>query len=309
MKIILITGFLGAGKTRFIKTLVEKTTKSIVVLENEFGDLNLDSGYLKNNIKNDQDDIKVWELTNGCICCSTNLDFTHSILTIANTINPEFLIIEPSGVAKVKNIMEKIKAISYERIELGLPILIIDSKNLDNILNNYSEYLDDELKYNGLVAVSKSESMTDQQFLKIKSELNINNKSVFPLAHYSKWEDDIWEYIFNTSGTIEKIGNELSLRLKVNKNKIEKKLDQYTIENIQINSLDKLSYLLLYLMSKRLGNIERVKGYLTIKNNNYKFDLVGTNYEITGSEETFGNNVVIIGTDLKKDKLKTLFID
>ena len=62
---------------------------------------------LKNN-NNNQDDIKVWELTNGCICCSTNLDFTHSILTIANTINPEFLIIEPSGVAKIKNIIEKI---------------------------------------------------------------------------------------------------------------------------------------------------------------------------------------------------------
>ena len=109
MKIILITGFLGAGKTQFIKTLVEKTTKSIVILENEFGDLNLDGEYLKSN--NTQDDIKVWELTNGCICCSTNLDFTHSILTIANTINPEFLIIEPSGVAKIKNIIEKIKTI------------------------------------------------------------------------------------------------------------------------------------------------------------------------------------------------------
>ena len=145
--------------------------------------------------------------------------------------------------------------------------------------------------------------------LEIKNILNVDNKSVFPLIHYSKWENDIWEYIFNTSGTIENIGNELSIRLKVNKNKIEKKLDQYTIENIQINSLDKLSYLLLYLMSKRLGNIERVKGYLTIKNNSYKFDLVGTNYEITGSKEAFGNNVVIIGTDLKKDKLKTLFID
>ena len=167
MKIILITGFLGAGKTRFIKTLVEKTTKSIVILENEFGDLNLDGEYLKNN-NNNQDDIKVWELTNGCICCSTNLDFTHSILTIANTINPEFLIIEPSGVAKIKNIIKKIKTISYERIELGLPILIVDSKNLDNVLNNYNDYLSDELKYNGLVVVSKSESMTEQEFLEIK---------------------------------------------------------------------------------------------------------------------------------------------
>ena len=182
MKIILITGFLGAGKTQFIKTLVEKTTKSIVILENEFGDLNLDGEYLKSN--NTQDDIKIWELTNGCICCSTNLDFTHSILTIANTINPEFLIIEPSGVAKIKNIIEKIKTISYERIELGLPILIIDSKNLDNVLSNYNDYLSDELKYNGLIVVSKSESITEQEFLEIKNILNVDNKSVFQIRNF-----------------------------------------------------------------------------------------------------------------------------
>ena len=109
MKIILVSGFLGSGKTRFIKSLVEKTDKSIVILENEFGDLNLDSDYLKSDIGDNEDDLKVWELTNGCICCSTNLDFTHSILTIANTLNPDYLIVEPSGVAKINNIIEKIK--------------------------------------------------------------------------------------------------------------------------------------------------------------------------------------------------------
>ena len=145
MKIILVSGFLGSGKTRFIKSLVEKTDKSIVILENEFGDLNLDSDYLKSDIGDNEDDVKVWELTNGCICCSTNLDFTHSILTIANTLNPDYLIVEPSGVAKINNIIEKIKKISYERIELGLPILIIDAKNYENILENYSEYVKEEL--------------------------------------------------------------------------------------------------------------------------------------------------------------------
>ena len=114
MKIILVSGFLGSGKTRFIKSLVEKTDKSIVILENEFGDLNLDSDYLKSDIGDNEDDVKVWELTNGCICCSTNLDFTHSILTIANTLNPDYLIVEPSGVAKINNIIEKIKKISIK---------------------------------------------------------------------------------------------------------------------------------------------------------------------------------------------------
>ena len=178
MKIILVSGFLGSGKTRFIKSLVEKTDKSIVILENEFGDLNLDSDYLKSDIGDNEDDVKVWELTNGCICCSTNLDFTHSILTIANTLNPDYLIVEPSGVAKINNIIEKIKKISYERIELGLPILIIDAKNYENILENYSEYVKEELFYNGIVVVSKSESLDESQFIEIKNVLNINKIAI-----------------------------------------------------------------------------------------------------------------------------------
>ena len=251
MKIILVSGFLGSGKTRFIKFLVENTKKSVVILENEFGDLNLDGEYLKNDLDSKVDDLKVWELTNGCICCSTNLDFTHSILTIANTLNPDYLIVEPSGVAKIRNIIEKIKKISYERIELGLSILIVDAKNYENIIKNYSDYLKDNLVYNGLIVVSKSENLEEEQFIEIKNILSINNDVKFPL--------------------------------------------------------DKLSYILLYLMSKKVGNIERVKGNLTIQDNSYKFDLVGENYEITGSNVSLGNNAVVIGTNLQKDILEKLF--
>ena len=186
MKIILVSGFLGSGKTRFIKSLVEKTNKSIVILENEFGDLNLDGDYLKNDIDDNTEDVKVWELTNGCICCSTNLDFTHSILTIANTLNPDYLIVEPSGVAKINNIIEKIKKISYERIELGLPILIVDAKNYENILKNYSEYVKEELFYNGIVVVSKSENLNENDFLEIKDKLSIKKDIKFPLKHRSE---------------------------------------------------------------------------------------------------------------------------
>ena len=307
MKIILVSGFLGSGKTRFIKFLVENTKKSVVILENEFGDLNLDGEYLKNDLDSKVDDLKVWELTNGCICCSTNLDFTHSILTIANTLNPDFLIVEPSGVAKIRNIIEKIKKISYERIELGLSILIVDAKNYENIIKNYSDYLKDDLVYNGLIVVSKSENLEEEQFIEIKNIPSSNNDVKFPLKHYSEWDKDIWDYIFSTTGVFSDSGNKLSLKFKVEKEKPERKLDQYTIKNIGITSVDKLSYILLYLMSKKVGNIERVKGNLTIQDNSYKFDLVGENYEITGSNVSLGNNAVVIGTNLQKDILEKLF--
>lgn len=307
MKIILVSGFLGSGKTRFIKSLVEKTDKSIVILENEFGDLNLDSDYLKSDIGDNEDDVKVWELTNGCICCSTNLDFTHSILTIANTLNPDYLIVEPSGVAKINNIIKKIKKISYERIELGLPILIIDAKNYKNILENYSEYVKEELFYNGIVVVSKSENLDDSQFLEIKNALKINNDIKFPFKHYSKWDDGIWDYIFSTTGIFLETDNKLTLKFKVNKKQPEKKLEQYTLKNIGVTSLDKLSYTLLYLMSNKVGKVERVKGNLTIQDNNYKFDLVGNNYEITGNNSSLGNNAVVIGINLNKDIIEKLF--
>ena len=97
------------------------------------------------------------------------------------------------------------------------------------------------------------------------------------------------------------------MKFKVNKKQPEKKLEQYTLKNIGVTSLDKLSYTLLYLMSNKVGKVERVKGNLTIQDNNYKFDLVGNNYEITGNNSSLGNNAVVIGINLNKDIIEKLF--
>ena len=93
MKILIISGFLGAGKTTFIKEMSRKIQRDFVVMENEYGETNMDSAFLKG-----QENLNIWELTEGCICCSTKSDFASSILTIANTLDPEYLIVEPTGV-------------------------------------------------------------------------------------------------------------------------------------------------------------------------------------------------------------------
>ena len=97
LKILVISGFLGAGKTTFIKEMVKSTKREYVIFENEFGDVNIDGEILRNNTeemkennqKNGNVELNVWELTSGCACCSTKADFISSLLVIDNTLNPD----------------------------------------------------------------------------------------------------------------------------------------------------------------------------------------------------------------------------
>ena len=123
MKILIISGFLGAGKTTFIKEMVKRCKGEFAILENEYSSLDIDSAKLTDNA--DKSKINIWEMTEGCICCSTKGDFATSVLTIANALDPEYLVVEPSGVGMLGNVIDNIKQIEYERIGLLAPITIV----------------------------------------------------------------------------------------------------------------------------------------------------------------------------------------
>ncbi len=91
MKILVVSGFLGAGKTTFIQELVRRTGRDFAIYENEYGQADIDARRLRQD-----SDLKVWESTENCICCSGKQDFATSVLTISNTIDPEYLIVEPT---------------------------------------------------------------------------------------------------------------------------------------------------------------------------------------------------------------------
>lgn len=134
MKILVVSGFLGAGKTTFIRTLAERTKKDFAVMENEYGAVNVDGDLLEQT-----KDLNIWELTEGCICCSMQKDFATAILTIANTVDPEYLIVEPTGVGMLSKIIENIQKIEYERITLLEPLTILDGTMYDRCMSEFSE--------------------------------------------------------------------------------------------------------------------------------------------------------------------------
>ena len=169
MRILVVSGFLGAGKTTFIKELARRTREDFSVMENEYGQVGIDGQLLaeKEMPESGEEDagkLNIWELTEGCICCSMKSDFASSILTIANTIDPEYLIVEPTGVGMLSNVMNNIRLIQYERISLLSPITILDGNSFDRYCQEFPAIYRDQIASAGCVLVSKMEG-ADRQTL------------------------------------------------------------------------------------------------------------------------------------------------
>ena len=157
MKILVISGFLGAGKTTFIKELAQRTKQDFAVMENEYGAVGVDGGLLSGAAEDSEAPLNVWELTEGCICCTRKADFATSVLTIANTIDPEYLVVEPTGVGMLSKILDNIKTIQYERISLLAPITILDGEHFEEARRQFPDTWEDQIRASGMVVISKKE--------------------------------------------------------------------------------------------------------------------------------------------------------
>ena len=124
MKILIVSGFLGAGKTTFIKELIRHTAVRPVIMENEYGETDLDSQDLKQSVPA-QKDMQILEFMEGCVCCTMKDRFVNSVLTIFSGIDPEYLVIEPTGVGRLSNILKNRKPILHDNISLLKPVVVL----------------------------------------------------------------------------------------------------------------------------------------------------------------------------------------
>ena len=259
MKILVVSGFLGAGKTTFIRTLAERTKKDFAVMENEYGAVNVDGDLLEQT-----NDLNIWELTEGCICCSMQNDFATSILTIANTVDPEYLIVEPTGVGMLSKIIENIQKIEYERITLLEPLTILDGTMYDRCMFEFSEICEDQIQSAGRILVSKMEYAAENERCSLKQKLiALNPEAEICVSHYTEQGDDWWASLLTSY-----LDKEIPM-------KEERELD---LENLGLTeaSLQSEQELILFLqgvVSGVFGDICRAKGYLPAGNGWLRFDV------------------------------------
>ena len=152
MKIDIISGFLGAGKTTFIKRLLQTNVKNekVVLIENEFGEVSVDSDFLS------ETNIDIKELSQGCICCSLFGDFSKALNEIVEKFNPDRIIIEPSGVGKLSDIINAIAEVSLEKY-LNSLVCMVDASKVKMYSKNFGEFFIDQIENANTIILSRTD--------------------------------------------------------------------------------------------------------------------------------------------------------
>ena len=159
-KVDIISGFLGAGKTTFIKKLLSDVWagEKLVLIENEFGEIGIDGGFLKDA------GIEITEMNSGCICCTLVGDFSKALVKVLDEYHPDRVIIEPSGVGKLSDVARAIEAVEKDAdIEIDGRITVVDGKKAKMYMKNFGEFFKDQVEHASTIVVSRTQMMTDEK--------------------------------------------------------------------------------------------------------------------------------------------------
>ena len=162
IKVDVISGFLGAGKTTLIKKLFESSFKKekVVLIENEFGEIGIDGTFLK------ESGVNIKEINSGCICCSLVGDFESSMKEVINKFNPERIIIEPSGVGKLSDIVNAVLKVDAD-LKLNIIATVVDGPKAKMYMKNFGEFFNNQIEAANTIVVSKSDKTTEEKIQEV----------------------------------------------------------------------------------------------------------------------------------------------
>ena len=172
-KIDIVSGFLGAGKTTLIRKLIKDALAGtrVVLIENEFGEIGIDGGFLK------AAGIEIREMNSGCICCSLVGDFGTALGEVMKTYAPERILIEPSGVGKLSEIMEAVhNAAEGHDMELNSAVAVVDASKCKLYLKNFGEFFADQIEYAGTIILTRTDKVSDKKIAECVEILREHNK-------------------------------------------------------------------------------------------------------------------------------------
>ena len=142
-KIDIFSGFLGAGKTTLIKKLIKENynNEKVVLIENEFGEVGIDGGFLKDA------GIEITEMNSGCICCSLVGDFGEALKKVIDEFSPERIIIEPSGVGKLSDVIKAVSNVATDDLKLNGLVAVVDANKCKMYMKNFGEFFNNQIEH------------------------------------------------------------------------------------------------------------------------------------------------------------------
>ena len=329
-KVDIISGFLGAGKTTFIKQLVQDVFagEKLVLIENEFGEIGIDGGFLKDA------GIEITEMNSGCICCTLVGDFSKALVKVLDEYKPDRVIIEPSGVGKLSDVARAIEDVKKDAdIEIEGRITIVDGKKAKMYLKNFGEFFKDQVEHASTIVVSRTQMMTDEKVEDcVKMLREENEKAAIISTPWDQLGKEAIQHALHAGAEIEGLfedkeghghhehhhdhdhdhecgcgcGHDHDHHHHHHADDVFTSWGKETAHKYTEEELD----LILKALSETdgYGTILRSKGIIAMEDGTWRqFDLVPEEYETRECQADYTGRICVIGTDLKEENLMKLF--
>lgn len=321
-KIDIISGFLGAGKTTFIKKLLKEAFKGeqVVLIENEFGEIGIDGGFLK------EAGIEIKEMNSGCICCSLVGDFEKSLKEVIDTYHPDRILIEPSGVGKLSDV---IKAVQDAQVNLDAQLnsftTVVDVTKCRIYSKNFGEFFSNQIEYAGAIILSRTDKAKHEKVEESVAILRgLNEKAPIittPIEQLSG------EKLLETMEGSKSLEEELLAEIVCPEcgghhdhdhdehehhhghHHADEVFTSWGTETIQTYTKDEISNILKTLESdSAYGTILRAKGMVAGADGEWiYFDMVPEEHEVRTGAAEYTGRICVIGSKLDEHKLEELF--
>lgn len=197
-KIDIISGFLGAGKTTLISKLLKESLKDekVVLIENEYGEIGIDGGFLQNS------GIEIKEMNSGCICCSLAGDFETSLKEVIETYHPDRIIIEPSGVGKLSDVMAAVTNLHMDdEIVLNSASTVADASKVKVYMKNFGEFFNNQIEHAGTIVLSRTQNVSKDKLDKAIEMIREKNPKATIIT--TPWDDITGQQILNAMENVD----------------------------------------------------------------------------------------------------------
>ena len=341
-KIDVVSGFLGAGKTTLIKKLLKEALdgSKTVLIENEFGEIGIDGGFLK------EAGIEIKEMNSGCICCSLVGDFGTSLKEVISTYAPERILIEPSGVGKLSDVLKAVENVAGDLdVEINSAVAVVDASKCKMYMKNFGEFFSNQIEYAGTIILSRTDKV-DQAKLNACVEMirEHNDKATIittPLDQLDgrevlktiegadKLEDmmkEMLEHIHNDHDEDECCGHDHDHEHHHEHDEnctcgchdhdhdhhhhhhADEVFTSWGIETPNTYSAEDIEKILTALDSGEYGAILRAKGMVPAPDGTWVYyDYVPEEHDIRSGKPEVTGKICVIGSKLDEDKLAELF--
>ena len=203
-KVDIFSGFLGAGKTTLIKKLVKEVFagKKIVLIENEFGEIGIDGGFLKDA------GINITEMNSGCICCSLVGDFGKALKKVADEYHPDRIIIEPSGVGKLSDVRAAVENVADEAdLVVNALVTVADASKIKMYMKNFGEFYNNQIENAGAVILSRTQKLSEEKQLQAAELIREKNPNAVVIT--TPWDELAGEQIIKAIEGSDSLAREL----------------------------------------------------------------------------------------------------